>query len=75
MVPLWLSDASGQPQLVGVLDIDCPTVNGFGSEDAAGLEQITALLAASVQWVSHPVVMDKRSDLTELDDTCSTTVH
>ena len=76
MVPVWLSGSGGDRELVAVLDIDCPTVNGFSEEDAAGLEQLTALLAAAVHWVSHPVIMEKRSDLTEMDDTCvSTKVH
>ena len=76
MVPVWWAGSDGQPQLVAVLDIDCPTVNGFSEEDVAGLEQLTALLGSSVLWVSHPVVLEKRSDLTEMDDTCvSTKVH
>ena len=63
---MWLTGSDGQSQLVAVLDIDCPTVSGFSEMDAAGL----------VQWVAHPVVLDKRSDLTDMDDTCvSSKVH
>lgn len=78
VVPVWLPGDEGQQQrqLIGVLDIDCPTVNGFSSEDAAGLERLTTLLASSIHWLPQPVVMEKRSDLTEMDDTCvSTKVH
>ena len=79
VVPVWLPGGGGQQQqqqLLGVLDIDCPTVNGFGAEDAAGLERLTALLASAIQWMPQPVVLEKRSDLTEMDDTCvSTKIH
>ena len=76
VVPVWWSGSTGEPQLVAVLDIDCPTVNGFSEVDAAGLERVAALLSSSVHWVSHPVVLDRRSDLTDMDDTCvSTKLH
>jgi L-methionine (R)-S-oxide reductase len=37
-------------RIVGVLDIDSPSVNRFDSEDAAGLEKIAKLISESCIW-------------------------
>jgi GAF domain-containing protein len=37
-------------ELLGVLDIDSPTVARFDEEDRAGLEPIAALLAENCRW-------------------------
>jgi L-methionine (R)-S-oxide reductase len=37
-------------EVVGVFDIDSPTVNGLDEEDAAGLEAIARVLANEGKW-------------------------
>ena len=37
--------------MVGVFDIDSPTVNGLNEEDAAGLEAIANVLAKEGKWM------------------------
>jgi L-methionine (R)-S-oxide reductase len=36
--------------VVGVLDLDCLAVGGFGEEDRAGLERIAEFIASSCDW-------------------------
>lgn len=45
VVPLVTGD-----QLLGVLDLDSPLPGRFDAEDAAGLEQVAALLIARSEW-------------------------
>jgi L-methionine (R)-S-oxide reductase len=37
-------------RLLGVLDLDSPTVGRFDARDAAGMEQAAALIAAACDW-------------------------
>ena len=54
---------SGSRRLLAVLDIDCPTVNGFSEEDVVGLEYIASLLSGAVDWTHalHPITMHDSS--------------
>ena len=66
VVPVFKKGGAGGSavqQLVAVLDIDCPTVRGFGEEDVQGLERIAQLLATQVDWThaSYPVTLHNRS--------------
>lgn len=42
--------SSYHQEVIGVFDIDCPTVNGLNEEDAAGLEAIARVLAQEGKW-------------------------
>jgi len=46
VVPLLLDG-----RLLGVLDLDSPTRGRFDAEDAAGLEQVAALVVAGCDWI------------------------
>lgn len=35
---------------IGVLDLDCLTLNGFNDEDRVGLEKIADLIVKSCDW-------------------------
>ncbi|KAK2464179.1 hypothetical protein APHAL10511_003636 [Amanita phalloides] len=47
--PLLL-EQDGMVHVLGVLDLDCLSVNGFGDDDKAGLEGITSLIVKSCDW-------------------------
>ena len=44
----------GKGQLLGVLDLDCPTKGGFDSIDEAGLTRIAELVATGCDWQHNP---------------------
>jgi GAF domain-containing protein len=39
-------------RLVGVLDLDSPSLERFDADDAAGLERVAALIAAGCDWTA-----------------------
>lgn len=47
--PLLLGQ-DGQVTALGVLDLDCLALNGFGEEDRIGLEKIAKLIVSSSDW-------------------------
>lgn len=47
--PLIL-EHGGQVTILGVLDLDCLALNGFGEEDKVGLEKIAKLVVYSSDW-------------------------
>ena len=49
VVPL-VHDIAGQTIVLGVLDLDCLAIGGFGDEDQAGLEKIARLVVNSCDW-------------------------
>ncbi|KAJ7594468.1 GAF domain-like protein [Mycena floridula] len=49
VIPLLL-DTEGATLAIGVLDLDCLSLNSFNDEDRDGLERIAALLVKSCDW-------------------------
>lgn len=39
-------------RLIGMLDLDSPTIGRFSTADAAGLERLVKLFAESIDWVA-----------------------
>lgn len=50
VLPLLYQSPSGKETTLGVLDLDCLTLNGFEQDDVDGLTRITALVVASCDW-------------------------
>ena len=41
---------NGEGRVVGVLDVDCRTINGFSDVDKEGLEKIVEILGRASDW-------------------------
>lgn len=50
VLPLLYQSSNGKETSLGVLDLDCLTLNGFEQDDVDGLTRITALVVASCDW-------------------------
>jgi len=47
--PLLL-EKDGKIHVLGVLDLDCLSVNGFNDDDKVGLERIASLVVGTCNW-------------------------
>ena len=45
-----IARVGGEEHAIGVLDLDCLTLNGFTEEDKRGLTRITELVVAACDW-------------------------
>jgi GAF domain len=63
--------------LVGVLDMDSPTKNGYTEADQAGLEPIAALIGKACDWVTleMPVAPDASDDADGFECTLKRHAH
>lgn len=50
VLPLVYEVRDNSPIVLGVLDLDCLAMNGFGEEDREGLEKIAKLIVNSCNW-------------------------
>lgn len=51
VIPVFSWSDKGKEDCVGVLDLDCFAVGGFGEDDKKGLERVAELVGKSCDWV------------------------